>query len=242
MYPILFKIGGVTIYSHGVMAIIGIVVALLIMFWLSKRAKLDNSVLIDNVIFTVLFGIIGARITYFVLYRDQFASFQEIFYLWQGGMVSYGGFILGGLAYCLLFYWQKAKVVRWLDILAIAFPLGLFFGRIGNILAGEYSGVPTSSAINLGGLVPVPAYEALLLVLIFSTCLVLIRRGAALKNGVWTLFVLGSYSLGRFIIDFWRDEPKLLSIFSLGQLVGLVIFVVCLILYIKISLTKESKR
>lgn len=233
MYPQLLKIGNFTLYTHGVLAVLGIIVASFILYKLAKKEKLSLTFLFDNIVYAILIGIIGARITYFLLYRDQFDNILEIFYLWQGGMVSYGGFIPGIAAFIGLLKLQDAKVRSWLPILAIALPFGLFWGRIGNIMAGEYAGVVTQSKFNLSGYVPVPLYEAGLLLIIGTVIFMIYRRGNQRVNRYLFEFLILSYTLGRFIIDFWRDESNLWFQLSLGQIISAVIFLITLFVLIR---------
>lgn len=225
MYPELFKIGSLTFYTHGVLAVFGIFFGSLIIYLLAKKEKVKTDFLFDNIVYSVLVGIVFARITYFLLYREQFSNIQEIFYLWQGGMVSYGGFIAGFIAFILLIKAQKSELGKWLAISSIAFPAGLFWGRIGNIFAGEYSGIMTTSRINLGGLVPIPAYEALLLVVITTTLLCMRKKAATFFEKYSFIVFILFYTSGRFIIDFWRDDSKIIFGISLGQIVSLLLFV-----------------
>lgn len=240
MHPELFKIGGLTIYTHGVLAVLGIVFSSYLLSVLAKKEKLDTTVLFDNIVYAVLVGIIGARLTYFILYRDQFTSFAEIFYLWQGGMVSYGGFIPGFIAFVSLLKMQKADVASWLKISAIAFPAGLFWGRIGNLFAGEYFGISTASRLSLAGQIPVTLYEAILLVVITLSLYLFYLKGSQ-KIGRYLFCLLGlSYTAGRFIIDFWRDENRiLLNTFSIGQLTSLFLFIFFAILTTKLLLQER---
>jgi phosphatidylglycerol:prolipoprotein diacylglycerol transferase len=241
MYPELFKIGSLTFYTHGVLAVFGIFLGSLAIYLLARKEKIKNGFLFDNVVYSVLVGIIFARITYFFVYSDQFSSIKEIFYIWQGGMVSYGGFIPGFITFILLLKAQKAQLSRWLAISAIAFPIGLFWGRIGNIFAGEYSGVLTTSKFNLGGVIPVPLYEATLLVLIIACLLLMYKKWHKLfEQYSFFIFIL-SYTLGRFIIDFWRDESKILFNISLGQMVSLLIFIITAI-FLVYGYVKERRK
>jgi phosphatidylglycerol---prolipoprotein diacylglyceryl transferase len=232
MHPILFKIGNVTLYTHGVLAVLGILVGSYILYRLAVKSRLDTSFLFDNIVYSVLIGIIGARLTYFLLYPDQFRNLSEIFYLWQGGMVSYGGFIPGFIAFVLLLKYQKQTIMPWLNLSAIAFSAGLIFGRIGNIFAGEYSGVNTLSKYNLGGKVPVTLYEAVLLLFILAI-LVGLRyiKNSSIMNYSFYLFI-SLYTLGRFVIDFWRDESKMFLHISIGQITSLSILLITLLLLI----------
>lgn len=238
-HPIFLQIGGFTLYTHGIMAVLGIILGSYIIYLLAKREKLDTTYLFDNVVFAVLVGIIGARVSYFIMYRDQFSSFSEIFYLWQGGMVSYGGFIPGIITFVLLLRGQKAKINKWLPISSIGFMAGLILGRIGNIFAGEYAGIATTSKYNLGGYIPVTLYECLLIVIILAVSSIIYAKNTYLKKYLFVIFIL-LYTSGRFIIDFWRDESKVFLHISIGQIVSLLIFIITTIILIT-ELVKERK-
>jgi phosphatidylglycerol:prolipoprotein diacylglycerol transferase len=242
MYPILFKLGGFTFYTHGLLAVLGIIFGSAVLYFLAKKSKLKTEFLFDNIVWSVLFGIIGARITYFVLYREQFATFKEIFYLWDGGMVSLGGFILGYLAFVFLIRSQKDNLAKWLSLGSISFALGLAIGRIGNIFAGEYAGVRTLDHFNIQGFVPVNMYESLLLFLIFGLFFLFRNISIARKidGFIFTAFWF-AYSLGRFIIDFWSDEKRLFWHISFGQTVCLAICLVSIYFIIKM-VTDYSRK
>lgn len=238
----LFKIGSLSIYTHGVLAVIGIIGGVFLLDRLAKRNALKFDFLIDSIVYSVLAGIIFARLTYYILYFDQFTSFREIFYLWQGGMVSYGGFIAGALVFALLMRINHQPVSRWLDVGSIAFLPGLIFGRLGNVFAGEYSGVLTSSKIAIDGVIPVTLLEAVFLVII-STLLLILFFKTKLKQIPGMLFAgsLFLYGGGRFIIDFWRDEKSLAFGIALGQYVSLALCFLAVLWFIFI-LRKEHNE
>jgi len=224
MFPILFSIGSFHIYTHGVMAVLGIILGSLTVYSLAKKKGYNTEYLFDYIIYVVLVGIIGARVTYFVLYHDQFSQLRQILYLSDGGMVSYGGFILGGLMLYLLFRSQKETVMKWLDLFALGFPFALILGRVGNLFAGEYAGVITKSRFSIDHQVPIPVYEGLFLIVILII-LILLARKKKLVDGTLFFSILAMYGGFRFILDFWRDEPHLFSIISLGQIISLLVFV-----------------
>ncbi|MFA7254249.1 MAG: prolipoprotein diacylglyceryl transferase family protein [Patescibacteria group bacterium] len=242
MHPILFKIGSFTFYTHGLLAVMGIIAGSLLLYYLARKERLATDVMFDNIIYSVLAGIIGARITYFTLYRDQFGSFSEIFYLWNGGMVSYGGFILGGIILFLLFKRQKQNVKKWLDIASLAFPLGLILGRLGNLFAGEYAGIATQSKFNMNGLVPVTLLEGILLALIFLILLLARIKLQKIKEGTIFIILLLSYGLGRFIIDFWRDEKDIIWKISTGQSISIIVFLAGLALFLSYFVPLKKRK
>jgi phosphatidylglycerol:prolipoprotein diacylglycerol transferase len=233
MHPILFKIGSLTFYSHGVFAVAGIIIGALFVFNLARRNNLSTEFLFDNIVFTVLLGIIGARLTYFILYPSSFDNWTKIFFLWEGGLVSYGGFILGGVTLTLLLRKQGQPVLQWLSLTSISFFLGLAIGRLGDIFAGEYAGISSNSRwltiLPGNSLVLVPFYEALLCLFIFVTLAIAYKKYFdRLSDGTFFYLAFCLYVLGRFIIDFGRDERDILYHLSLGQIVSLIIFIVTL--------------
>lgn len=244
MHEILFTVSGFNFYTHGVVAVLGIILGSIVTYFLAKRKALNTEMFFDNIVFSTLFGIIGARITYFVIYRDQFASFRQIFELWDGGLVSYGGFFLGGLTFWLLLKKQRELVSSWFDVASIGFFLGLSLGRIGDLFAGEYNGVESSMSIPAIGaynIVPVAFFEAILCLVIFILTYIFYRvYDKKLVPSVIALMSISMYSLGRFILDFWRTELKVYASLSIGQLVSAVLFILTIILYVRLLVRNRS--
>ncbi len=80
MYPVLFSIGRVNIYTHGLMIVIGAILGGLLIYYLAKRQEIAASLTFDLIIYSLIGGLLGARILYVLLYYDQFLNFKEIFY------------------------------------------------------------------------------------------------------------------------------------------------------------------
>lgn len=244
MHPVLFTIGDLAFYTHGLLAVAGIILGSFVAFYFANKKGLSTKLFFDNIVFTVLFGIIGARLTYFFLYREQFSSIKEVFYLWDGGLVSYGGFVLGSLTLLILLVKQNKPVKEWFDIISIGFFLGLFIGRIGDLFAGEFNGVHSDYSIKIleiYNVVPVSLYEAILCLCIFVTMLfVYSKKKNKLISGVLTLLSIVIYSLGRFILDFWRTESSIVLGLSIGQLFGLMLALFAIFLLFRL-LSKERR-
>lgn len=239
MYPILFKINNVSVYSHGVFMVLGMIFGAGIIYYLAKRRRLKTDFLFDNIIITILFGIIGARLTYFFLYQEQFSNIREVLYIWQGGLVSYGGFVAGGLTLYLLLKSQGESILGWFDLFSVAFPAGLFWGRVGDILAGD-----NDAALILGSAgkyIPVPLLEAILCLIIFVVLFMLHYKQRIRTAGLYFLLMLLLYSGGRFMIDFHRTENQFLLGLSIGQLFSLLLFLIALIFYTKIFLKNKER-
>lgn len=108
MYPILFSIGKVHIYNHGLFMVIGATLGGLLVWRMAKIKAYNTSFLFDILVYGFIGGLIGARVLYVILYFNQFASTKEMFFVWYGGLVSYGG-MLGGLLIAYLILKKKQR-------------------------------------------------------------------------------------------------------------------------------------
>jgi phosphatidylglycerol---prolipoprotein diacylglyceryl transferase len=146
MFPELFKIPFIntTVKSYGLMMVIGFICALWLMRRLS-RGFLKNPQLITNLaLYTLISGVIGARLFYMIHYHTQFRENPlEIFYIWQGGLEFYGGVLLAIAVIVIYLPYHKLPVRLFLDVIAIGLMLALSFGRIGCFLNGCCYGKPT---------------------------------------------------------------------------------------------------
>ena len=247
MHPVLFRIGAWSFYTHGVMSVLGIIIGSLVVYFLARKKALDVGYFFDNIVFTVLFGIIGARIAYLILYHDQFSGFASTINLQKGGLVSYGGFILGGVVFAFLLRSQKQPILRWLDVTSIGFFLGLSLGRIGCLLAGEYDGITTSnkwlSVLPQNNTIATSFFEAILCLIIFGAGVVAYNKlYDKINTGIIFFSSIIVYALGRFIIDFGGSEGDLFWKISIGQLFSAIIITISLIALIRMQKRSPNDR
>lgn len=139
------KIGSLEITWYSIIIMIGILSAVLYVYFRFKEAGLSSDDLIDFVLFVVPSGIIGARL-YFVIFKFSFYwnNPGKIFAIWEGGLAIYGGVIAGGIAAVLVARHKKIKMLKILDMLAPAVMLAQSIGRWGNFANVEAFGGPTS--------------------------------------------------------------------------------------------------
>lgn len=232
MYPILFSLGKVNFYTHGLMIAIGCLVGGWVIFKLAKREKLPTNFLFDLLVLSLFFGIIGARITYVIIYYYQFENWFEMLFVWYGGLVSFGGMIFGFLTAALILKRKKQPILPWFDLGIIGFLVGWTFGRIGCFLAGDVPGIVSASRFAIWGRMPVALFEAIWslgvagILFYFYT----FQRNWLVKFPPGLIFFSGLalYAVGRFGIDFYREEP-IFYLFKGGQ-------IACLVLLLAISL------
>lgn len=224
MYPILFSIKGVNFYSYGLMVALSFLATASLMLYLAKKQKLYSLVLFDQLILLFFAGLIGARLLYFILYYNQFSHWYEIFYFWQGGMVSFGGF--AGVLLLAAYFFRK-NLLSWFDIIAVSFLLGLFFWRMGCFLAGDHPQVVSDSFLAIQGGFPSILLESLFGLLGLGIFYHLYQQLKS-RPGLIFFMVMIYYGLLRMILDQFRIDPMIWGLRT-GQLTGIALVIVGII-------------
>ena len=140
MHPVLFALptpwGPQPIYSYGVMLGVSLILGWQIMMTLGKRSGIGSSVLGDLYLTAAISGLVGARVLYVWVNREEFNSVGQWFDLRGGGLVAYGGFLGGFLGAAIHARIVRLSLLRVADAATPAIALGLFFTRIGCYLYG----------------------------------------------------------------------------------------------------------
>ncbi len=150
MYPNLFRIGSFTITSFGVMMFLSFLAAAWTLSIQVRRRGFDPEFAWDVLAWVALGGILGAKLYYLALHwndlvRDPGAELANF----RAGLVWYGGFIGGALA----FLWQIRRrgypVAQMFDAVAAPVTLAYAIGRVGCFLVGDDYGVHTNSWVGI---------------------------------------------------------------------------------------------
>jgi len=240
--PIIFQIGPLAIRWYSLAYVIGIILAwFIIKYFNSKQRVFDEKKLSDDFfLYAVLSIILGGRIGYILFYNFLFyiENPLDIFKIWEGGMSFHGGLLGCITGLYLLCRKYKINYLAFLDLLAVAAPIGLFFGRIANFINMELYGRTTTSKIgivfpNAGPLPRYPSqlFEAFLEGLVLFCILFSLAKFTKIRNNKGALsgiFLIG-YAISRFTIEFFR-EPDIqigfiANIFTLGQLLTIPVFI-----------------
>ena len=164
MYPILLKIGSITVYSYGFMLALGVGVSLILIMRKARKEGIDEEAVLDLTIITVLSGLIGARLFYVFFYDWEYYRLNplQILDFRNEGLVWYGAFILGAAAALLYVRIKRLSFWRTFDLFAPYLALGYAFGRIGCFLNGCCFGTPTDLpwGVVFPGLDAVPRHPA----------------------------------------------------------------------------------
>ena len=131
------------IFGYGFMLMVGFMAAMHLTVKRAETVKIDADRISEMAMWILVCGIIGARIFYLVQYHERiFAgkSFEQgvasIFSLWDGGLVFFGGMILGTVGFVVFCRRHKIDMLEMADVTAPSIFVGLGFGRIGCFLYG----------------------------------------------------------------------------------------------------------
>lgn len=234
MHNELFSIGPVTIYGYGLMIAVGIFAAYFSTEHLAKKTDLEPEPVINLLIVGVLSGLLGAKLLYYItIFKDILAN-PKLLLQFSDGFVVYGGIITGIVTAALYCKIKNLPFLRYLDCAAPSIALAQGFGRIGCFLAGCCYGVEMESPISItfthSAFAPnnVPLFPSQLVssafdFLNFALLAVLLKHNK--KPGKIGAFYLIFYSVGRFIIEFFRGDLGRGSVGTLSTSQFISIFV-----------------
>ncbi len=243
MFPILFKIGSLTIYTYGVLISLGFIVGIVLALHLGKKQGLPRENILDIGFYILVSAIIGSRIVFVLVEYEHFIDNPlDVFKIWEGGLVFFGGLILA--VPVLLIYLKKNDLPVWgtIDLFTPSLALGHAIGRIGCFSAGCCYGKPTdmpwgvlfthpaTMAVTGVPIHPTQLYEAFTEAVIFIF-LMLFRRHKNFNGQVFWIYVL-LYSSARFIIEFFRGDTArgfIYNDFSIAQGMSILLFIVAVL-------------
>lgn len=242
MFPVLFKIGPLSLPTYGLLAALGVALGT---GWILREAKMagyQTEEILDLAFFLILGGVLGARIFHIVMAWDFYRhDLFSIIKFWAGGLVFYGGLITAALVFIIytrlkgLAFWKTA------DLFAPGLALGQGIGRIGCLAAGCCYGRPAdlawsitfthaqSLAHPLGEpLHPAQIYSVLFLLGLFGL-LTLFKNRKAFDGQIFLTYAI-LHALIRMILEYFRADFRGTGPFgflTLTQSVSVIIIIVC---------------
>lgn len=131
-------------YWYGILIVIGMVLSAIYAFRRAKKFGIKADHMYDYAIFTIIFGVIGARLYYVLTNLDAYDSIGEALAIWNGGLAIYGGVIAGALVVIIVSKIKKINPLTVLDAVAPAVMIGQAIGRWGNFMNQEAFGCNTT--------------------------------------------------------------------------------------------------
>ncbi|MBI3649498.1 MAG: prolipoprotein diacylglyceryl transferase [Acidobacteria bacterium] len=243
MFPELFKIPGtnIPISTYGLLLAVAFILALWLTARLAARDGLPKNRIYDLGLYIIAASLLGSKllmvITEWSDFRGDVSRLFSLDFLRSGG-VFYGGFIAAVLA-SIFFMWRwQLPWRKTADAFAPGIAVGHAIGRLGCFSAGCCWGKPTTSWIGVKftekaseltgvpfdvALVPTQLLEALANFMLFGVLWWLWKRKKFDGQIIFAYVIL--YSVIRFTIEFWRDDPRgaLLGL-STSQFIAVVMF------------------
>ncbi len=255
MYPVLFKLGPLTIHTYGLLVALGLIIGLFTIRALSESSGIRPGDVTDIAFSMIIWGIIGSRAAYVLLNLNYYLAHPiDIIKIWQGGLVFSGGLVLSIIA--LTFHIRKKGLNFWetCDLFSIGVAIGQAIGRLGCFSAGCCYGKPADipwsvvfknpdslAPLNIP-LHPTQLYHALSSFIIFLILLIL-RRKRKFQGQVFIWFLI-LHSTGRLLIERFRGDWRGFipgTQMSVTQLITLLVLIGAIVLLF-IKKPKEEKK
>lgn len=252
MYPVLFELGPVTIYSYGVLLAVSYLIGLRLSMWRARTRGLNPARVLDLGIYIIIAALVGAKLLLLVVEFDQFKSPRDLLNLARLGGVFYGGFLMAVAVG--FWYVRRHRMPLWTtcDVAAPGIALGHITGRLGCLAAGCCYGKPTDvpwavvftnplANANVGTPLNVPLhptqlYEAGAALIILAVLFATERRGRPFAGRTFWLYML-LYAISRFIIEIFRGDPRgtIWGLMSTSQFIAVVLAPLSLIMLFWLS-------
>ncbi len=250
MHPFV-HIFGLTLPAYGMMMACGIIAAFILLYFERKILPIIDDDYYSIVICALAGGMVGAKLLFWLVnIKTIIANPSFLRDSITSGFVFYGALIGGLLAVFIFTVVKKQNFLTYSDLIVPAVTLGQAFGRIGCFLAGccygmEYDGACAvtfpygvgSSAPAGIALFPTQLLESAFLFVLAFVIYGIFKREK--KLGTATAWYLILYSVGRFIIEFFRgDDRGFIGIISTSQFISIVLFMIGVIL---LALVRKGK-
>jgi len=269
MHRYLLKLGFLTIYSYGAMLALAFIIGTIFAAYRAQRYGLDKNKIVDLMFYILVFSLLGARILFVALNWSYYAEhLPEIFQIWEGGLVFYGGLIL---AFIVLVWFIKKNHLSFgkiLDILAPPVALGIAIGRIGCFLNGccwgkisykwgvrfplkdnppayaqqVFDGLIPKSAFCSLPVIPTQLYESFACLIIFFI-LLFAEKYKRFDGFLFWMFIL-LYSVFRFTVEYFRyyDTNFIYGVFTVSQIISIILFILALVILVKGGKSSADKK
>lgn len=254
MNRVAFNIFGFNVYYYSLCILLGVIVAYILITREGKKQGLTKEFTSDLIFYTLIIGILGARVYYCVFNLDYYlANPSEILKIYNGGLAIHGG-VIAGLVF-VYFYTKKKNIsfIKILDIIAPAVIIAQSFGRWGNFFNQEAHGEITTyqnlknmhipefiiNGMHIEGKYYYPTFffESIWCLIGFII-LMIARRNKNLRKGFQIGFYFIWYGIGRFFIEALRTDSLMFFGLKIAQIVSLIGIIIGIIIIV----TNKNKK
>ena len=220
MKPVLIWIQDWPLRGYGAFVGACLVVGMTLVMRYGRRSGLAPQGLLDAAFASVIGGIVGSRLMYVVVHFRSLESPLDAFRVWEGGMMYFGGLLLGMFVGVAVALRRGMKLWPAVDVVAPSLGAGQAIGRVACLIAGCCYGMEHQSAWSI----TFPAVElssvppALQGIPLLPVQVLQIGEGVLLwALGVYAykyrrfdgqpfILVMGVAGLTRFLIEGLRDD------------------------------------
>lgn len=234
---IALSIGNVDIYWYAICIVFGIVISLILCSKTKENFEIDFEDLLEILIFSLVFGIIGARLYYVIFKLDYYLNnLSQIFNIRDGGLAIYGGIIFGATTAYIVCKKKQIDVMNFFDYICPYVALSQAIGRWGNFFNLEAYGIETNSFFRMGliskfGYIevhPCFLYEFIACLLIF-VFLKIMQKRRKFKGQIFSLYLL-LYGIVRLFIEGIRSDSLMIYGFRISQIISILFIILAIYL------------
>lgn len=248
MNPIIFSIGNFQVRWYSVILLVAFLVAYYFINREAKRFDVEKDFVFNLLFWTLIFGIVGARIYYVIFDWEYYSTnLSEIWKVWNGGLAIHGGIIAGLLTIIVYTKKYNLRVVRYLDYVVVGLIIGQAIGRWGNFFNAEAHGIATSlehlqslhipefiiNGMRINGVYYTPTffYESIFCLVGF-VIICIVRRNKYTKVGTPTALYLIIYGIIRFFIERSRTDALMFCGFKIAMIVSIIMVIIGVVMLV----------
>lgn len=245
-------IGPITIHMYGLMEAIGFISAYLVSDYRAKKRGMDENIIFGIFWCAVIGGFTGSRLLYYLVELQNVIKNPSLLWNFEFGYVVYGGIIGGVLASMLYCRRKKARFMPYFDLVIPSVALAQGFGRIGCFFAGCCYGretdLPIGFTYHISEMAPndVKLFPTQLMSsagdFLIGFLLIFYARKKPADGKIAAMYML-LYSVGRFIIEFFRNDYRgSIGFLSTSQLISIFIFAAGIAMYVLSAKGKFAEK
>ena len=271
MFPVLLRIGPLTVYSYGLMMALGFITGDYLLTRECRRGELNPDYANALVLWAAIAGIVGARIYAVLDDLPAYLADPKAIIFSGSGFVFYGGLAGGIVSTWVVARRYGISFARTTDLCVPALSLGQGFGRLGCQVSGDGDwGLPSKmpwamayphaivgwnaqSVLKLDDhynlvsgyypgvrVLPTPVFEAITFFVLSYVLIQLLHRPHVAGKVTAAYLVLAG--LERFIVEFWRINPRVLWCFSEAQLISVVLIMAGAVIWLMLPESKAAEE
>ncbi|MBN21161.1 MAG: prolipoprotein diacylglyceryl transferase [Bdellovibrionaceae bacterium] len=248
MYPVLFHLGPIPIHTYGFLIAMGFLTGIAVCRRLLRGTGIPEDRDVDLAFWVLLVGFIGTRVLFVITQLDYYLAHPlDIFKVWQGGLVFYGGPLTA--TPFAVWYIRKYRLPFWktMDAFVPGVVIAQAFGRMGCLAAGCCYGKETHTDYGIqlfSGLVdekmrginlhPTQIYSSFSLFVFFLFMVWTYRRKKFDGQVVLTYFM--GYPIIRSIIEIYRGDLVrgfvIDNVLSTSQFISIIVFLIATVVLV----------